>query len=134
MKPAVSRSRRGIFLPPGKGRVYRKGGQTGVFKADGEETGSVYSISEWTLEPKTGGLGIHTNNDDHVLYVLEGVLTVFMDGTWYRAERGAFVLLAGGVAHDFENRDTNPVRFLNFNVPGGFERGIANVFGGMAPQ
>ena len=122
-------SRPGIFLPPGKGRAYHKGGQTGVFKADGDETGGLYSVSEWSFEANTGGLGVHINEDDHVLYVLEGVLSVFMDGTWHRAEKGAFVLIAAGVRHDFENREPVGVRFLNFNVPGGFEPGIARAFG-----
>jgi len=120
--------RPGIFLAPGEGRRYKKGGQTAIFKADGVETGGVYSVSEWSLEPNTGGLGIHTNPDDHVLYILDGVLTVFLDGKWHRAEKGAFVLIAGGVTHDFENRETSQVNFLNFNVPGGFESGIAHIF------
>jgi len=126
---SAQKRRPGIFLAPGEGRRYRKGGQTAIFKADGEETAGVYSISEWWLEPATGGLGAHINEDDHVLYVLEGVLTVFLDGQWHRAEKGAFVLIAGGVLHDFENRENSRVGFLNVNVPGGFERGIAHVFG-----
>ena len=121
--------RRGIFWAPGEGRAYRKGGQTGIFKADGEETDNDYSISEWWLEPKTDGIGVHVNSYDHVYYVLEGVLTVFMDGRWLRAEKGACVVIPGGVPHDFENREETRVGFLNVNVPGDFERSIARIFG-----
>ena len=128
MNKSQSTARSGIFLPPGKGRRYSKGGQTGTFKADGKETAGLYSVSEWVFDPHTSGIGAHINEDDHVLYVLEGVLSVFMDGQWYRAESGAFILIAGGVRHDFENRESQHVRFLNFNVPGGFERGIAHIF------
>jgi hypothetical protein len=48
-----AKQRAGIFLPPGKGRPYTMGRISAVFKADGDETQKVYSISEWWLEPHT---------------------------------------------------------------------------------
>ena len=54
-----STKRVGIFLQPGEGRSYQMGRISAVFKADGDETQSGYSISEWWLEPHTQGPG-HT--------------------------------------------------------------------------
>jgi hypothetical protein len=47
--------RKALVLGPGEGRAYPMGGIGAVFKADGVETASRYSISEWWLEPHTQG-------------------------------------------------------------------------------
>jgi len=44
-----------ILLRPGEGRAYPMGAVHAVFKADEDETGGRYSISEWWLEPYTRG-------------------------------------------------------------------------------
>ncbi|MPZ42423.1 MAG: cupin domain-containing protein [Betaproteobacteria bacterium] len=93
-----------------------------VFKADGEETASRYSISEWWLEPHTKGPGPHSHAEDDVFYVIEGTMSVSVDGEWSDAPKGSFVLVPGGVTHDFENRGGARAGVLNFSVPGGFER------------
>jgi hypothetical protein len=44
---------------------------------------------------------------------------------------GSFVLVPGGVTHDFENRTSKRAGMLNFSVPGDFEEhmpGIAEWF------
>lgn len=91
------------------------------FKADGDETGNRYSISEWWLEPHTAGPGAHDHENDDVFYVLEGTVSILVDDQWIDASRGAFVLIPGGMTHDFENRSDARAGFLNVSVPGGFE-------------
>jgi len=127
MTAAKPTARRGIYWPAGEGRAYRKAGMTGIFKADGVETANAYSLSEWWLDPHTQGIGIHTNPHDHIYYVLEGVLTVFLDDRWVRAEQGAVTVIPAGVAHDFENREDARVGFLSIDVPGGFERTLTRI-------
>jgi quercetin dioxygenase-like cupin family protein len=92
-----------------------------VFKADGAETAGAYSISEWWLEPHTKGPGAHSHPEDDVFYVLEGTLSLLVDDRWIDAPRGAFVLVPGGVTHDFENRSDARAGLLNFSTPGPFE-------------
>ena len=53
--------RTAIVLAPGEGRVYPMGRIGAVFKADGDETASRYSISEWWLEPNTQGPGVQAH-------------------------------------------------------------------------
>ena len=107
------------------------------FKADGKETASSYSISEWWLEPHTQGPGPHSHPEDDVFYVIEGVMSFLVDGQWTDAPRGSFVLVPGGVVHDFENRSDARAGALNFSAPGDFEPhmpGIAEWFAEHPPQ
>lgn len=119
-QPANS-SRRPIVLAPGEGRAYAMGRIAAVFKADGLESEDRYSISEWWLEPKTKGPGAHAHPEDDIFYVIEGTISVFVGTEWVDAERGAFVLIPGGVTHDFENRGDVRAGVLNLSIPGPFE-------------
>ena len=92
-----------------------------VFKADEAETQSKYSVSEWWLEPKTQGPGAHAHVEDDLFYIIEGVMSIRLGEEWFEAPRGSFVLVPGGVTHDFENRGDVRAGALNFSVPGPFE-------------
>jgi quercetin dioxygenase-like cupin family protein len=92
-----------------------------VFKADEGETAQRYSISEWWLEPQTTGPGAHQHEEDDVFYVLEGTMSLLVNGVWHDATAGSFVLIPGGMLHDFENRSDKRAGVLNISVPGGFE-------------
>jgi len=116
MKP-----RRPILLAPGEGRAYPMGRIAALFKADGEETASGYSISEWWLEPHTQGPGPHSHPADDVFYVLEGTMSFLVGDNWIDAPKGSFVLVPGGTTHDFENRGAVRSGVLNFSAPGTFE-------------
>ena len=114
-------SRQPIFLPPGGGRSYPMGRMAAIFKADNAETGRAYSVSEWWLEPHSRGPHAHANDDDHVWYVIEGTMSVLIGDEWIDAPRGSFVLIPGGVRHNFENRSAARAGILNFNSSAGFE-------------
>lgn len=113
--------RKPIVLGPGQGRTYSMGRTAAVFKADGGETASGYSISEWWLEPHTAGPGAHSHPEDDVFYVLAGTMSVLTGDEWVHATAGSFVLIPGGVTHDFENRGEVRAGVLNFYAPGTFE-------------
>jgi quercetin dioxygenase-like cupin family protein len=108
-----------------------------VFKADRAETESRYSISEWWLEPRTRGPGPHSHPEDDVFYVIEGTMSILVGETWTHAVRGSFVLVPGGITHDFENRSDRRAGVLNVSVPGPFETempGIAEWFAEHPPE
>jgi len=98
-----------------------------VFFADGNETDSRYSISEWWLEPRTPGPGVHSHEDDHIFYVLAGTLSLLMDGNRTEAPRGSYALIPGGVPHDFENQTAEECAFISINVPAGFEQKMPHI-------
>jgi len=102
-----------------------------VFKADNDETAKGYSISEWWLEPNTKGPGAHSHPEDDVFYVVEGTMSVLVGDTWSDASPGAFVLIPGGVTHDFENRTDARAGVLNFSS-GVFEPMMPDIAGWFA--
>lgn len=116
-----------IVLAPAQGRHYDMGRMTAVFKADGEETDSKFSVSEWWLEPKTPGPGVHHHPDNHVFYVIEGCVSIHIDGVWHDCEKGAYTLIPGGTPHDFQNRSDVKAGFISFNVGGGFENELPGI-------
>jgi len=116
-----------VILGPGEGRAYPMGRIGAVFKADAEETGSRYSISEWWLEPHTQGPGAHAHAEDDVFYVIEGTMSFLAGEKWTDATKGSFVLVPGGITHDFENRGDARAGVLNFSVPGPFEAHMAGI-------
>lgn len=123
-------ARKPIVLMPGAGRQYPMGRISAVFKADEDETARAYSISEWWLEPNTRGPGAHDHPEDDVFFVLEGTMSILVADEWIDAPAGSFVLVPGGVTHDFENRSGARAGVLNF-CPGVFEpamEGIARWF------
>jgi mannose-6-phosphate isomerase-like protein (cupin superfamily) len=121
------KERKPIILAPGQGRTYSMGRMSSVFKADGAETAETYSVSEWWLEPNTKGPGTHSHDDDHVYYILEGVMSIFVDGAWSECSKGTFILIPGGAPHDFENRSQSRAGFLNFNNQSGFEDDMPSI-------
>jgi quercetin dioxygenase-like cupin family protein len=93
-----------------------------VFKADGAETAGRYSISEWWLDRHTQGPGPHSHAEDDAFYVLAGTMSILVRDEWVDAPAGSFVLVPGGVTHDFENRGDARAGVLALSTPGDFER------------
>jgi len=103
------------------------GRMSAVFKADGDETHDRLSVSEWWLEANTRAPEAppaHAHPEDHVFYVIEGELTVSLEGAWSAAEAGTYLYLPGGTEHTFENRSSARAGFMSINVPGGFEKDL----------
>jgi quercetin dioxygenase-like cupin family protein len=121
MTDANEPTRRAVILGPGEGREYPMGRISAVFKADGPETASRYSISEWWLEPRTRGPGAHSHPEDDIFYVIAGTMSVRVGDRWTDAAPGSLVLVPGGVIHDFENRSGARAGVLNLSIPGPFE-------------
>src|ERR1700682_3539480 len=119
--------RDGIVLAAGEGRTYPMGRLAAVFKADGAESAGLYSISEWWLEPRTPGPGAHSHPEDDVFYVIEGTVSFLVGGEWIDAPKGSFVLIPGGLTHDFENRSSARAGALNFSAPGDFEQHMPGI-------
>lgn len=123
-----------LIVTRGQGRRYSLGQMGAVFIADGAETDRRYSISEWTFEAGAQGPGPHAHNGvDHVFYVIEGTLSVFIEGAWSEAPPGSYVVVTGGTRHDFANRGDAVTRFINIDVPGGFESAVQSFAEGRGP-
>lgn len=111
-----------IVLPPGAGRTYDLGPMRGVFKADGDETGDRYCVSEWSVEPGGQGPGAHSHEaNDELFLVTRGTMRFLVGGDWVDAPAGTFLRIPAGTDHDFENRGDEPATAFNVFIPGGFE-------------
>src|SRR5690606_19744780 len=81
---------------------------------------SAPSALNTALEPNTKGPGPHSHDEDDVFFIIAGTMSVLVGDRWVDAPRGSFVLIPGGVRHDFENRSDERAGLLNF-TPGEFE-------------
>lgn len=126
--------RKPIIVAPGQGRMYEMGRMRAIFKADCEESASQYSASEWWLEPRTRGPGVHAHSEDHVFYVVAGTLSVLLDEDWSHAATGSYVVIPGGTPHTFENQGATPAGFIAFTSPGGFEGRMTDIACALAAE
>ena len=121
MANEIKPNRKPLIVSPEQGRTYDMGRMRAVFFGDGEETDNKYSISEWFLDARTNGPGPHSHDEDHIYYILKGTLSLFLEGERNDLVRGSYVVIPGGLEHDFENHGTEECGFLAINIPAGFE-------------
>ncbi len=108
---------------PGEGEVHELGPSRLELKATSEVTDGKFFLSESTVGPGFPGPPLHVHETLHdMFYVLDGTLTVRVEDETIEAEPGTFVCVEPLTPHTFSNPSDRPVRFLNLNVPGGFER------------
>ena len=120
--------RKPVILAPRQGRNYDCGRMHAVFKADGIETGSRYSVSEWWLDPNSGGPGAHSHEaNDELFLVIEGRPSILVAETWHQLQAGSFLMIPAKTIHDFENRTTAPAGLFNVFIPGGFEENMPGI-------
>ncbi|HET8630011.1 MAG TPA: cupin domain-containing protein [Thermomicrobiales bacterium] len=112
-----------IVLLPGEGERIPAGASTAVMKATAATTGGAFSLSEGTFPAGMSGPPPHAHrHTTDTFYVLEGTLHLTVGGRELDAPAGSYVLAPPGVTHTFANTSDAPVRFLNINAPGGWER------------
>jgi quercetin dioxygenase-like cupin family protein len=92
--------------------------------ATAEQTGGSYSLIE-ELCPKDAGPPPHTHEQDEVIYLIEGELTMILGGERINAKAGTLAYIPSGCVHSFRI-DSEEARLLNFYLPGGFERVITD--------
>jgi len=117
-----------LFINADQGRKYNCGKTTAIFKADNEETDSLYSVSEWWMEPDFEGVGKHQHEtNEELFYVIEGTVSFFIGNQWLDAEQGTFIRIPSKTIHDFANQTNEKVGLLNIFMPGGFEQKMPSI-------
>jgi quercetin dioxygenase-like cupin family protein len=108
---------------PGKGEAIGAGGPSAVIiKATADDTGGSLYLGEATIAPGFPGPPPHTHERLHdMFYVLEGTLTMRIGDETKELVPGSFACVPPGIVHTFSNASDEPVRFLNFNTPAGWE-------------
>jgi mannose-6-phosphate isomerase-like protein (cupin superfamily) len=124
----------------GEGEHHTVGNSEVLIKATGDDTGGSFFLSESTIEPGFPGPPLHLHERLHdMFYVLDGVLTMRLGDDTLEVAAGTFVCVPPGVKHTFSNPGDQPVRFLNFNTPAGWENymrdlGAAAESGPLTPE
>jgi quercetin dioxygenase-like cupin family protein len=107
---------------PGEGERLVVGPSSLLIHATSDDTGGTFFLSESTIAPGFPGPPPHTHETLHdMFFVLDGTLTVQLEGETLQAAPGTFICVPPGTVHTFSNTSDAPVRILNFNTPGGFE-------------
>ncbi len=112
---------RPIALQPGEGEALWFMGMLATVKASMEGTDGVVAVIEHT-GPQHSGSPLHLHhNEDEWFYVLEGELTIWVDGESITAPAGAFAFAPKNLPHTFIVSSTEGARFLLVTEPAGFE-------------
>jgi quercetin dioxygenase-like cupin family protein len=117
---------------PGEGELIA-GSSSVTIKASGEETGGSFYLGEVVIQPSFAGPPPHDHERLHdMFYVLEGTLTMRLGDETLDLGPGSFACIPPGTVHTFSNRSDQPVRFLNFNTPAGWENYMRDLASALA--
>lgn len=89
---------------------------------DSKATNGGFLFGEARLEPGAQAPGLHVHSrEDESIYVIDGVMTVELDGERVNLHPGDFLVLPRGIPHRFGNLTDEPVRALGVVAPTGIE-------------
>jgi mannose-6-phosphate isomerase-like protein (cupin superfamily) len=92
------------------------------FLALSEDT-SRFNLAIVTIAPGRSGPEAHSHqHEDDAFFLLEGELTFTVEDETLAAGPGTLVLVPPGLVHTFENKGSEPARFLNIHAPAGFDK------------
>jgi quercetin dioxygenase-like cupin family protein len=97
------------------------------FLVTGEETGGAYALIHATVPPQGGPPPHIHHREDETFYLLEGEITVEVDGRTLAATAGACVKLPRGSLHSFRNNSLTTARMLILVNPSGLENYFAEI-------
>jgi quercetin dioxygenase-like cupin family protein len=110
------------IVPRGSGQCLALVGDVYRILVSGKETDSKYAVVE-TIVAAGGGPPPHRHSrEEEGFYILEGELTVTVDGRRETLSAGMFGNLPLGSVHSFKNEGTKTVRMLITVAPAGFEQ------------
>jgi len=108
-------------VPNAAGRCVGVVGDVYRMLVTGKQTDGKYALIE-SLVPPGGGPPLHRHSrEEEGFYILEGELTVTVDGRREVLTAGMFANLPVGSAHMFRNEGTKTVRMLLTIAPAGLE-------------
>jgi quercetin dioxygenase-like cupin family protein len=110
-----------IVAGPGEGEALWFLGLLATIKSSAGTTDGAVAVIEH-LAPRGAGSPLHVHSrEDEWFYVLEGELTIWVDGETIVAPAGSFVFGPKGITHTFIV-SSEQARFLLVTEPAGFEQ------------
>lgn len=116
------------YVPAGSGAAHWGPGSLMTFIVTGKETGGAFFLAEISVPP-CGGPPPHIHQrEDESFQVLDGTLTLRVDGDTIAASAGDFAFLHRGIAHSFKNHGDVTAKALVLVTPAGLENYFSEVF------
>jgi quercetin dioxygenase-like cupin family protein len=89
-----------------------------MVKIDGRSVHDAYSLLEYTHEAGAAGPPAHVHHEhEEAFHVMEGQLTLTVDGTEYTLGPGDYAVVPRGAVHRPSNAGDVPTRFFFINSP-----------------
>jgi len=107
-----------VVAAPGDEVRLNIGGSQLVRRIRSEDTDGAFSVVEFVSQPGEG-VGMHTHdNEDELVYLLEGEIEVTVGQSTMTATAGTSALLPKGIPHGYSNTGSTPSRLLAVLMPG----------------
>jgi mannose-6-phosphate isomerase-like protein (cupin superfamily) len=112
-----------VVIAPDEAQVFAMaGGGEARLLATGENTGGTLWVGRFREDPGfMTTLHFHHRTDEQ-FYVLEGVLSLYVEERWRELGPGTLAVVPRGVRHAQGNRGDKPVHFVGSGSPAGFEK------------
>ncbi|GJM15947.1 MAG: hypothetical protein DHS20C13_12740 [Thermodesulfobacteriota bacterium] len=110
-----------ILVMPGGGDELLMGGSQFLHKVKSGDSNGVFSVIE-IISPPGKGVSLHVHEDeDELVYLLDGEIEVTLGDQTMTAVPGVMALLPRGIPHGFVNKGDKPSRLLDTILPGPFD-------------
>jgi quercetin dioxygenase-like cupin family protein len=103
-----------------------------MIKATGDDTAGGLTLIEQTCPPGLCSPAHVHDDEDQLLWLLDGAIEVTCGGVTRPADAGSLVEMPRGVPHEFTVTSEHGARFLSITTPAGFER-LVHEIGEPAP-
>ena len=112
----------------GEGQTHNALGVTLTFKTVGTDSGGQWLTMEYTAPPQFSGPPPHVHKvTTEIFYVLEGTLTMQVNGQTIHLGAGGMAYVPPGTVHTFANQTDAPTKFLGIASPSGLENYFAEM-------
>lgn len=98
---------------------------TAIMKVTSVQTGGTWSMVDFTASPGVQTMLHRHPKTDETFFVLEGGLTMYIDGKMSTLHHGDMAYVPKMTPHAFANLSDQPLRFLGTFTPSGFEKFFA---------
>ena len=111
-----------VFKTPEDGKGYWADGELFFLKLHNSEIGGAYALFELTVPPYGPGPPPHRHAEtSEAFYILDGSLTMSVEGQELIATPGSFSFVPPGMTHAYSNPNPAPAKVFKIISPGGFE-------------
>lgn len=124
MPMSINRSAQAaVVLAPGGGETLSGLGVTMTYKTVGAQSGGQFLALEYVAPPKFSGPPPHWHKiTTEIFYVLDGMLTLIVDGEATTVGPGGYAFVPPGVVHTFANQSDAPSSYFLLASPAGLEK------------